>query len=269
MSIDFWFSIGSTYTYLAVQQLDGLKEKGVSFHWRPFNVRAIMIEMDNIPFARKPIKAAYMWRDIERRAKKFGFPLRMPVPYPLAELELANRVAIIAAAEGWCEIYASETYRRWFVEGEAAGSEPNLSASIAKAGGKTPSGSRRWQIPKRWLWNSRQRRKTPKSSAYSVLLRSSLLASFFGAMTVSKMFSTGMRRPKHELGTRMHTLHNEGARISISVNFGAIARFVIPDPFIVVIRRPAALSRWYFRYDAKQKRDRARYVGRRRNPHGD
>lgn len=29
---------------------------GATFRWRPFNVRQIMIEMDNIPFAKKPAK---------------------------------------------------------------------------------------------------------------------------------------------------------------------------------------------------------------------
>ena len=51
----------------------------------PFNVRAIMIEMDNVPFAKKPAKAAYMWRDVERRAALYGLTPKLPAPYPLAE----------------------------------------------------------------------------------------------------------------------------------------------------------------------------------------
>lgn len=59
--IEFWFSIGSTYSYLTVMRLAHVEmETGLSFRWRPFNVRAIMIEMDNIPFAKKPVNAAYM-----------------------------------------------------------------------------------------------------------------------------------------------------------------------------------------------------------------
>lgn len=133
--IDFWFSIGSTYSFLAVMRLPEIaRQTGIEFRWRPFNVRAVMIEMDNIPFAKKPVKAAYMWRDIERRATRYGLHARFPIPYPLTELEQANRVAVLAAAEGWCEAYAVAAYRRWFADGEAAGSEPNLSTSIAEAG---------------------------------------------------------------------------------------------------------------------------------------
>jgi 2-hydroxychromene-2-carboxylate isomerase len=133
--IDFWFSIGSTYTYLSVMRLDAVAaERGVVFRWHPFNVRELMIEMNNVPFINKPSKAAYMWRDIGRRAKIHGLSPKLPAPYPLADLPRANRVAVIGASDGWCPAYTKETYRRWFEVGEAAGSEPNISASIRLAG---------------------------------------------------------------------------------------------------------------------------------------
>ena len=133
--LDFWFSIGSTYTYLTVARLPAIADaRGVAVRWRPFNVRAIMIEMDNIPFANKPIKAAYMWRDVARRAALHGLTPRLPVPYPLTELERANRVAVIAADEGWAAEYVRASYRRWLEDGLAAGSEPNISDSIREAG---------------------------------------------------------------------------------------------------------------------------------------
>jgi 2-hydroxychromene-2-carboxylate isomerase len=133
--IDFWFMVGSTYTYLTVSRLHQVEiATGIRFRWRPFNVRAIMQEMDNIPFATKPIKLAYMWRDVERRAFRYGLPIKVPAPYPLKGLELANRVAVLGEAEGWCSDYVRATYRRWFVDGEEAGSEPNLSASLREIG---------------------------------------------------------------------------------------------------------------------------------------
>ncbi|WP_018234480.1 2-hydroxychromene-2-carboxylate isomerase [Ensifer sp. BR816] len=133
--VDFWFSIGSPYTFLAVMRLPEIAERaGVEVRWRPFDVQAIQAEANDSPFADKPLKATYMWRDIERRAARFGLPVRLPVPYPLANLALANCVAVLAAREGWCPAYAIATYRRWFVDREPAGSEPNLSASIKEAG---------------------------------------------------------------------------------------------------------------------------------------
>jgi 2-hydroxychromene-2-carboxylate isomerase len=137
-TIDFWFSIGSTYSFLSVMRLqDYERSRGVPFRWRPFNVRAIMVEQGNIPFANKPVKAAYMWRDIERRAAAYGLAARLPAPYPVDDLPLANRVALVGMEEGWGRAYAVETYRLWFEEGRPAGGEPNLSLSLRHAGQDT------------------------------------------------------------------------------------------------------------------------------------
>jgi 2-hydroxychromene-2-carboxylate isomerase len=133
--IDFWFSIGSTYSYLSVMRLGRVAaETGIDFVWRPFNVRAIMVAQNNIPFANKPVKTAYMWRDIARRAGKYGFAPRLPAPYPIADLPLANQIALMGMREGWGIAYVTETYRLWFEKGEVAGADPNLSRAIAAAG---------------------------------------------------------------------------------------------------------------------------------------
>ena len=133
--IEFWFTVGSTYTYLTVSLLHQVEAaSGVHFRWRPFNARAIMQEMNNIPFATKPTKLAYMWRDVERRASRYGLPIVVPAPYPLKQFDLANRVAVLGEMEGWCPEYVRATYRRWFVDGQEAGSEPNLSDSLIEIG---------------------------------------------------------------------------------------------------------------------------------------
>ncbi len=134
-TIDFWFSIGSTYTYLTVMRLpEWAKAVGVDFRWRPFNVREIMIEQNNIPFKDKPVKSAYMWRDIERRAEHYGLHPALPAPYPLPELVFANQVAMVGVEEGWAENYTRATYRRWFEMGQPAGEDPNLSGAIKEIG---------------------------------------------------------------------------------------------------------------------------------------
>ena len=134
-TIDFWYSIGSTYSYLTVMRLPEVaKASGLAFRWRPFNVRHVMVEQNNIPFKDKPVKSAYMWRDIERRAARHRLAPSLPAPYPLSGLVLANRVAILGVEEGWVEDYTRATYRRWFEKGEPAGQEPNLSASLAEIG---------------------------------------------------------------------------------------------------------------------------------------
>ncbi|MGG5890977.1 2-hydroxychromene-2-carboxylate isomerase [Falsiroseomonas sp. HC035] len=133
--IDFWFAVGSTYTYLSVMRLPDIeRDSGIAFRWRPFSVRQIMREMDNRHLQGKPKKYAYMWRDIARRAEMYGLTAIVPVPHPLQEFDLANRVAVLRAQEDWCAAYVRATYRRWFVDGQEPGSEPNLSASLREVG---------------------------------------------------------------------------------------------------------------------------------------
>jgi 2-hydroxychromene-2-carboxylate isomerase len=109
------------------------RQYGVQFRWRPFSIRVIMKEMDNFP-ASKPLKLGYSWRDAERRAQSYGFPFRMTPPYPIREYELANRVAVVGADEGWCAEFVRATYPRWFLRHEEPGAEPNLSESLREIG---------------------------------------------------------------------------------------------------------------------------------------
>jgi 2-hydroxychromene-2-carboxylate isomerase len=132
--IDLWFSVGSLYTYLTVMRLPAVAaHTGATFRWRPFSVRTIMIEMDNVP-AKKPVKLAYSWRDVERRAAEYGFAFGARPPYPLKHSDLANRIAVVGAVEGWCADYVRAAYRRWFIDHEEAGSERSNDECLREIG---------------------------------------------------------------------------------------------------------------------------------------
>jgi len=101
-AIDFWFTMGSTYSYLSVMRLaDVERTTGIKFQWRPFHLLIILQEMKHVPFADKPAKCRYMWRDIERRAALHGLPGKLPAPYPATQSVVANLVAIVGMREGW------------------------------------------------------------------------------------------------------------------------------------------------------------------------
>jgi 2-hydroxychromene-2-carboxylate isomerase len=134
-TLDFFYFIGSTYTHLAVHRAqDAAERAGVALVWRPFSVRTLMREQNNIPFAGKPVKAAYMWRDLERRAKRLGVPFTQPPPYPIDAQELANRVATLAAGEGWCPAFTRAAYAAWFLAGEDPGAPASLRRILAALG---------------------------------------------------------------------------------------------------------------------------------------
>lgn len=138
--IDFYFFIGSTYSYLSVARADAAAARcGVELVWRPFSVRTLMREQDNIPFANKPLKMRYMWRDIERRAARFGVPFRGIAPYPIDKVELANHVATLAAREGWCREFTQAAYRCWFLEQRDPGTPEALQQILDTLGRDAPS----------------------------------------------------------------------------------------------------------------------------------
>jgi 2-hydroxychromene-2-carboxylate isomerase len=133
--LDLFFFCGSTYTYLTVMRVEEEAARaGVEVRWRPFNVREIMIEQDNIPFRDKPVKLRYMWRDIERRAARHGIPFDGVPTYPVDPENLSNRVGTIAAIEGWCPEYVKATYRAWFLEDRPPGNPDHLSAILRDLG---------------------------------------------------------------------------------------------------------------------------------------
>ena len=134
--VDFFFSIGSTYTYLSVTRiLDVEKKHQIKFNWKPFSVREIMKEMNNIPFPKDKInKVNYMWRDIERRAEGQGFSAKTPVPYPLSEFDLANQIAILGLEKEWGIYFVIQTYKKWFQEGKEPAIEPSISEVCKELG---------------------------------------------------------------------------------------------------------------------------------------
>jgi len=133
--LDFFLFLGSTYTYLAVNRAEEVAARaGVGLRWRPFSARTIMIEQNNRPFVGKPVKLQYMWRDLERRARRHGIPFASIPDYPNDPDELASRVATVAAVEGWCPQFAKAAYAVWFIENRDPGKVEHLVPLLERLG---------------------------------------------------------------------------------------------------------------------------------------
>lgn len=132
--IEIWFAVGSTYTWLGVERIRRLQEaEDLAVSWHPYSTRVVMSELGTLP-KNAPVKLSYMWRDLERRALRLGLSPRLPAPYPLAEYDRANHLAVLAAQEGWCLEYLVATYARWMEQGQVAGEEPNLTGALTDIG---------------------------------------------------------------------------------------------------------------------------------------
>jgi 2-hydroxychromene-2-carboxylate isomerase len=134
-ALDFYFFVGSTYSYLSVARAARVAASaGVILNWKPFSVRTLMREQNNSPFNGKPVKTKYMWRDIERRAARFGIPFEGAPQYPIDPEERANRVATLASMEGWCQDFVQAAYAAWFLRKLDPGLPENLQRILEELG---------------------------------------------------------------------------------------------------------------------------------------
>lgn len=134
--LDFFFFTGSTYTYLTVNRIEALAaQAGVTVRWRPYNLRALAVPGIKF-FPDGAPKTRYMWRDLERRAKRYGMPFTAPPPYPVDPDLKALRIATVAAVDGWCAPLMKAQYAAWFLHGKAPGVDQNTEETLASLGHK-------------------------------------------------------------------------------------------------------------------------------------
>jgi hypothetical protein len=95
-----------------------------------------MLAMDSIPFPAKPIKAHYMWRNIEHHAGMYGIPWSGILTYPLKHLPFVNRIALVGVVAAHGELRHRQYSRLQFGEQPTAlrGVHPsgvNLASGLA------------------------------------------------------------------------------------------------------------------------------------------
>ncbi|WP_208281005.1 2-hydroxychromene-2-carboxylate isomerase [Massilia oculi] len=145
--IEFWFDFGSNYSYLSAMRIEqAARAARVPLLWRPFLLGPVFRELgwESSPFLVQREKGEYVWRDMARRAAKYGLPFRRPGVFPRRAL-LPMRVALLAAREAWMGEYCRRIMRMaWADDREIddpapvlealAGLAPDPRALVAQAG---------------------------------------------------------------------------------------------------------------------------------------
>jgi len=137
--LEFWFEYGSTYAYLSVARIDSIAQKhGIAVEWQPFLLMPIMIErgMEHGAYLPYPDKLRYMWRDLERRAARYGIDYRKPSVYPPNTL-LTARIGCLAQAEGWCAEFTKAVFRLHWTEDVIIGTDEKILAAALGHSAKT------------------------------------------------------------------------------------------------------------------------------------
>ena len=130
-SLEFWYDLASTYSYLAATRIRPLAEAAkVTVRFRPFLLGPIFKAQgwDTSPFNLYEAKGRHMWRDLERECERLGLPFRRPNPFPQNSL-FAARVAMAGLEQGWGEDFTVAAYRAEFGDGRSI-DEPTLTAVL-------------------------------------------------------------------------------------------------------------------------------------------
>lgn len=99
-NVDFYYAIGSRYSYLASTQIDALKiATGCHVEWHPINSMRLISQREHNPFTGKPsgqYKWAYRELDAQRWAKLYGVPYLEPRGRVQFDSELLARACVVA-----------------------------------------------------------------------------------------------------------------------------------------------------------------------------
>ncbi|HEX7872709.1 MAG TPA: 2-hydroxychromene-2-carboxylate isomerase [Sphingobium sp.] len=138
--VDFWFDFASTYSFLSAMRIeDEAARRDVTVRWRPFLLGPIFAAQgwSDSPFNLYPAKGRYMWRDLERRAERFGIALCRPDPdgpaFPQASL-LAARAALVALDAGQGPAFCKAVFAAEFQQGQDI-ADPAVIGRIGEAVG--------------------------------------------------------------------------------------------------------------------------------------
>lgn len=83
--IDFYFDFSSPYGYLAATKIDEIAARhGRTVTWRPIMLGVVFKVTGQQPLPSIPLKGEYTKHDIQRAARLFGVPFRVPSKFPTA-----------------------------------------------------------------------------------------------------------------------------------------------------------------------------------------
>jgi 2-hydroxychromene-2-carboxylate isomerase len=116
--MELWFDLASNYSYLTLMRIDALAERaGVTVRWEPFLLGPVFeaFGWKSSPFVLQKEKGAYVWKDMERQAAKYGLLWRKPARFPQNTV-LPVRVALLGRDEAWMHPFCRAMSRANFAE---------------------------------------------------------------------------------------------------------------------------------------------------------
>lgn len=135
--IEFFFDVGSPYSYLAATQIAGLEQRtGTQVRWRPFLIGAVFKATSNHMPAAVQAKARWMLGDLKTWAAQYGVPFAFSSRFPLNTL-LPQRIlsaAVLMHGERGIADLALALFEAYWVH-DLDISEAQVAAEVAEGDG--------------------------------------------------------------------------------------------------------------------------------------
>lgn len=131
-SFDFFYDIGSPYSYLASTQVKGIEQRTAA------KARLLPITLGGLRKSTghqlpPPQQLKYMSEDTGRWARQYGVPMRIPDAFPVSTI-LALRACIAADREGKGEQAMHALFRAYWVAGEDVSAAAVVERALAGGG---------------------------------------------------------------------------------------------------------------------------------------
>ena len=131
--IEFFFDVGSSYSYLASTQMQGVGERTkTAVRWRPFLLGAVFKATGNDLPIKIPSKARWMLGDMTAWARHYKIPFAMPSRFPLVTLRTQRFLAAVERTHpDQVSPVAQALFRAYWAEGQDITTDPVLAAAAA------------------------------------------------------------------------------------------------------------------------------------------
>lgn len=134
--IEFYFDFSSTYGYLGATKISALAAKhGRTVAWKPILLGVVFKATGAAPLPSVPLKGDYSKRDVERVARLWGVPFRIPTKFPIAGQAPSRIVSWLGQADpDKQEAAVLALYRAYFVDDQDI-SSPEVAAEVVSTVG--------------------------------------------------------------------------------------------------------------------------------------